>query len=217
MGIIRVKGYSRGQRQADRVELTLTFNTSDPVYEAAYNKTAEKINRMEAELAAIGFAKEKIVTQHFSVTGEYESFNDPTGNWQQRFKGYSVNQVLQLHFAFENEKLEKVMGAVALADGNPEIQLSFTITDQTAFKNELLRQAVADASAKAAVLAAAAGKELGALETISYGQEDHNFSSRTEVAPRLAAAASGVFKMPEIRPAAISCNEMVDCVWQLKD
>ena len=217
MGTIRVSGEGRGQKKADQVELTLIFNTTKADYEQAYQQATEKISRLEAELTDCGFKQEEIMTQRFSVSSDYESFNDEQGRWQQRFKGYLVNQVLQLQFTFENERLQKVIAAVDRSGGKPEVQLNYTVAESKEFQNELLRQAVADATEKAVVLAAAAGKQLGELASISYGQGKSELTSQTEVTPRLSVADNVVFSMPELHPAAIQSHVTVECVWQLQD
>ena len=77
-------------------------------------------------------------------------------------------------FESDNDRLGKVLYALANCDVKPEFRLSYTVKDPEAAKNELLGRAVADAGEKASVLTKAAGVALKEIQSIDYswGQID---------------------------------------------
>lgn len=97
----------------------------------------------------------------------------------QRFVGYKYHHLMKVAFESNNDRLGKVLYALANCPVNPEFRLSYTVKDPEAAKNVLLGKAIDDAKEKSSVLTQAAGVTLKAIQSIDYSWGQINF----EVAP----------------------------------
>ena len=96
--------------------------------------------------------------------------------------------------------------------------ISFTVKDDSQAQRKALELAVADAQGKAEVIAAAAGRELGGILTISQGSEDdYSYYNST--------AGSGMYMREDsemdgaattVRAAQIRVNAQVQISYELK-
>ncbi len=76
--------------------------------------------------------------------------------WKQRFTGCKYRHSMIIEFASDNDRLGRILYALANCPVKPEFRLSYTVSDSEAAKNELLGKAVTDAREKAYVLTKAA-------------------------------------------------------------
>ena len=167
MRTIRVTGKGRIRIRPDMTRITLTIEGTDPEYSRALEKSSKDTEEVGELLTGFGFERSDLKTLQFSVDTEYEGYQED-GIYKQRFKGYRFRHVMKAEFASDNERLGRILYALANCPVNPEFQISFTVRDREAAKNELLGKAVSDAKEKAAVLAQAAGVRLGEIRSIDY-------------------------------------------------
>ena len=123
---------------------------------------------------------------------------------------------MKVEFPSDNERLGRVLYALANADVTPELRISYTVKDREALKNTLLGAAVADAREKAAVLARAAGVELGAVQTIDYtlGDVVTDCSPMSRNVLMSKAMADGTYDL-NVEPDDISVSDSVSVVWEI--
>ena len=131
---------------------TITLEGTYDEYSETLQKSALQTDRLKDVLAAFGFEHGDLKTLSFDVDTEYEGYKDRKGTYKQRFIGYKFRYILKVEFDSDNERLGKILYALANCELKPEFRLSYTIKDPEAAKNELLGRAVADAKKKAAVL-----------------------------------------------------------------
>ena len=122
---------------------------------------------MGSKTKSFGFDRSDLKTLHFNVDTEYESYREKDV-YKQRFVGYKYSHVMKLEFDSDNERLGRILYALANCPLHPEFRLSYTIKDPETAKNELLGRAVIDAREKAAVLAKAAEICLKDIQSIDY-------------------------------------------------
>ncbi len=217
MRTIRVTGRGQLRLRPDQTRITVTLEARDRDYGETLRRAAEDTEALRALLAGQGFAKEELKTLSFETDPEYEGYQEE-GAWRQRLVGYVCRHVLKLEFPSDGARLAAVLGGLADAPMKPELQLSYTVSDPEAAKNELLARAVADAEAKAAVLAGAAGESLGDLQTIDYswGQIDLEVRPMNRMMSADACAApKAAFLGAEIVPDDVELNDTVTVVWAL--
>ena len=92
--------------------------------------------------------------------------------------GYKYHHQMKVEFDSDNERLGKILYALANCRVSPEFRLSYTVRDPEAAKNELLGKAVSDAAAKAEVLTRAAGVTLKEIQSIDYSWGKIEFETR---------------------------------------
>jgi uncharacterized protein YggE len=212
---IRVTGKGRIKIKPDMTRITLTLEGTCRDYGETLAKSAKDTGMVRELLTGIGFEPSDLKTLQFSVDTEYEGYQED-GIYKQRFKGYRFRHVLKMEFPSDNERLGRILYALANCPVNPEFQISFTVRDREAAKNELLGKAVIDAKEKAAVLAQAAGVRLGEIRSIDYSWGEIDFEvrpmNRMMMADAAPMAAKSAFDM-SIEPDDIDVSDTVTVVW----
>lgn len=214
MKTIKVTGRGRLKLRPDIIRLTLTLSGVESTYDAALGTSSNNTNRLAEAFQTVGFSREDLKTQTFSISTEYEGYEE-NGNWKQRFLGYRYLHVLQIEFDAHNALPGQALTALADCQVNAELQISYTVRDTEAAKNQLLGKAIADAGEKACVLAEAAGVTLKAIQSIDYGGGAYNFEVRPmdSLARPLAAKASYDLN---IEPEDIDVSDTVTVTWEIE-
>ena len=126
-----------------------------------------------------------------------------------------------MEFGSDNDRLGKVLYALANCLVKPEFRISYTVKDPEAAKNELLGKAVSDAKDKAAVLTEAAGVTLKDIQSIDYSWGEIDFEVRPMNRALMAdecmapmAAGTGGYDM-DIEPDDIEVSDTVTVLWEI--
>ena len=216
MRTLRVTGRGQLRIRPDRTRITLSLEGLDPEYGEALRRSAADTEQLRETLSGLGFARSELKTRSFDVDTEYEGYQE-AGAYRQRFVGYRYRHQLKLEFASDNALLGRVLYALSHSPAQPELRLSYTVSDPEAAKNELLARAVADAKAKAAVLAAAAGVSLKELQSIDYSWG----ALELEVRPmnrmlkaEACAQADGAYDV-DLEPDDVQVSDTVTLLWEL--
>lgn len=219
MGTIRVTGKGRIQIQPDTTRITLTLKGTESEYGEALRKSSQDAEQLRVLLARFGFERSDLKTLDFGVDAEYESYEEE-GACKRRFAGYSYSHVLKVEFPFDNNRLGRILYAMANSPLQPEFWLSYTVGDPEAAKNELLGAAVADAREKAAVLAQAAGVRLKDIRSIDYSWGEIDFEVRPMQKMRMedgcahpSTAANASYDL-NIAPDDIEAADTVTVIWE---
>lgn len=218
MRTIRVTGKGRVSLTPDRMLVNISLEGACPEYAAVLKECAERRETLQGLLAPLGFAPSDMKTLSLNVHEEYEGYQED-GVYRQRFTGYRYAQQLKLEFPFDNERLGKVLAALAGSGVGPQFHISFTMSDPEAARNELLARAVEDASEKARVLAKAAGTALGGIQSIDYSWGSVVFESTPVNMPMMAKRAmmeesADSFDL-DIQPDDIRMEDTITVVWEI--
>ena len=220
MRTIRVTGKGTLKLRPDTTRISISLEGLFPEYSETLRRSSEDTERIKDLLARFGFESSELKTLHFSVDTEYEGVQEQ-GVYRQRFAGYRFRHQMKLEFPSDNERLGKVLYALANCSVKPEFRLSYTVKDPEAAKNELLGRAVADAREKAAVLTRAGGLNLGAIQSIDYSWGELDFEVRPMNGPMLANRSFGAAKEAasfdlNIVPDDIQVSDTVTVVWEIE-
>ncbi|MBP3781036.1 MAG: SIMPL domain-containing protein [Selenomonas sp.] len=208
---IKIKGVGRIKRAPDTIVLSLDIEEKDACYSDAVEGAAKQLRIMQGNLATVGFKKQDLKTNDFTINPDYEDFRDENGNYTRHFLGYKVNQSLSLSFPLDMETLNKVMSVLAMCVVNPEVRIGFTISDEDGIKKELLKSATQDAIEKANILCEASNVKLGRLLSIDYSWKELCFESTEKY--EVFEAHSAEFDM---QPDDIKISDTVEFIWELK-
>ncbi len=221
MRTIRVTGKGQIKVKPDMTRITLSLEGLYPEYGETLRRSSEDTELLKDLLAGFGFERSDLKTLNFSVDTEYESYKDK-GTYKQRFVGYRFRHVMKVEFDSDNERLGRVLYALANCPVKPEFRLSYTVKDPEAAKNELLGKAVTDAQEKASVLTQAAGISLKDIQSIDYSWGQINFEVQPMnrmlmgddclAAPMMAEDAS--YDM-DIEPDDIEVSDTVTVIWEI--
>ena len=221
MRTIRVTGKGQIKVKPDTTRITLSLEGTYPEYGETLRRSSQDMERLKDLLTDFGFERSDLKTLNFSVDTEYESYKDE-GVYKQRFVGYKFHHLMKVEFESDNDRLGKVLYALANCPVRPEFRLSYTVRDPEAAKNELLGKAITDAKEKASVLTQAAGVTLKNIQNIGYSWGEINFEvqpiNRMLMADECMAApmtvGAGSYDM-DIEPDDIEVSDTVTVLWEI--
>ena len=217
MRTIRVTGKGQIKVHPDMTRIVITLEGQDMDYGKTLKRSSEDTEQLKDLLAPFGFERSDLKTLSFRVSTEYENYK-VKNDYRRRFVGYRFTHGMKLEFESDNQRLGKILYALAHCPLNPEFSLSYTVRDPEAVKNELLGKAVRDAVAKAGVLSGAAGLKLGEIQNIDYSWEKIDFEYRPMNRNRLMEPCMGdgdcSYDM-DIEPDDIEAEDTVTVVWEI--
>ncbi len=218
---IRVTGRGRIKVRPDMTRITLSLEGQYPDYGETLRRSSEDSDKIRDLLAGFGFDRSDLKTLSFGVDTEYESYQYK-GTYRQRFVGYRFRHLMKVEFDSDNDRLGKVLYALANCPVSPEFRISYTVRDPEAVKNELLGKAVKDAKGKASVLTQAAGAALKDIQSIDYSWGQIEFEVRPMSRMLKAddssvpmAAGAGCYDM-DIEPDDIEVSDTVTVIWEIE-
>ena len=218
---IRVSGKGMLRLKPDITRITITLKGCYKEYAESLKRSSEDTESLKDVLAGLGFERTDLKTLSFNIQIRTESYQTKDHEWKERFVGYEFYHMLKVDFPSDRERLGKILYALAHAKVQPELQLSYTVKDPEASKNALLAAAMADARAKASVLAGAAGAKLGGILRIDYSFAQIDFTCRPMNGNLMMAKAYGAsdecacsYDM-DIEPDDIEVSDIVTVVWTL--
>lgn len=216
MRTTRVTGKGQLSLAPDLTRITMTLEGLCTEYSETLRRSSEDTETLRELLSRFGFARSDLKTLNFSVDAEYESIQE-RGSYKQRFVGYRFRHSMKVEFDSDNQRLGKLLYALANAPVKTEFRITYTVKDPESAKNELLGRAVKDAGAKAAVLAEAAGLSLGAIQSIDYSFGELFFEvqpmNRMLMADRPLSAKESYDL--NIEPDSIQVSDTVTLVWEI--
>lgn len=204
MRTISVRGRAECSRVPDVAELVCTVRGEDTEYEKAYAALNNALAALYAAFEKEGYRKGDFKTGVFRVNRKKSYVREENVN-REVFAGYEFTNVLTLRFPCETERLNRAAHTAANS-GATDFSLHFSLKNDDDFKSELLKAACKDAKARAQVIAAACGVQLGAISEIRQDGEARSFA-----AVRAFAADNAV----NIAPEEIRASETVDVVWEI--
>lgn len=221
MRTIRVTGKGQIKVKPDTTRITISLEGTWPEYGETLRHSSQDTERLKDVLSAFGFERSDLKTLNFNVETEYESYKDK-GTYKQRLIGYRFTHMMKVEFPSDNDRLGKVLYALANCPLKPEFRLSYTVSDPEAAKNDLLGKAVTDAKEKASVLTQAAGVTLKDIQSIDYSWGEIDFEYRPmnrmlmadEYLARPMAAESPSYDM-DIEPDDIEVSDTVTVLWEI--
>ncbi|MBO4687999.1 MAG: SIMPL domain-containing protein [Clostridiales bacterium] len=215
---IRVTGKGELSMKPDTTCLTITLEGMNKDYGVTLQQSSMDTDALKDLMMAFGFERTDLKTLNFNVNTEYESYKYK-GEYKQRFAGYKYYHLMKLEFPSDNERLGKIVYALAHCDLHPEFRISYTLKDPDDFKNALLGLAVIDATKKAQVLAAASRVQLGEILTIDYSWGEMNLEvrpmDRMLMNDNICMAKGADCYEINIEPDDIEVTDTVTVVWEI--
>ena len=221
MRTIRVTGKGQIKVHPDMTRITMTLTGLYKEYGETLRRSSEDTEALKDELSGFGFERADLKTLRFDMDTEYESYKERDGTYRQRFVGYRFRHTMKVEFPSDNERLGRVLYALANCKVKPELRISYTVKDPEAAKNTLLGQAVMDAKEKAVVLTQAGGVSLRDIQNIDYSWSKIDF----EYSPMgdeiitekcLAAPLAGQAYDLDIEPDDICVSDTVTVIWEIE-
>ncbi|MDE5589011.1 MAG: SIMPL domain-containing protein [Acetatifactor sp.] len=222
MRTIRITGKGKIKVKPDMTRITMTLEGIYPEYSEALRHSSQDTDCIKEVLAVFGFERSDLKTLKFNVDTEYESYKEKNA-FKQRLVGYKFRHQMKVEFESDNDRLGRILYALAHCRIKPEFRISYTVKDQEAAKNKLLGKAVTDAKEKAAVLTQAAGVGLKEIQSIDYSWGEINFEVHPMGRAMLAEDEANSLMAPlsasydlDIEPDDIEVSDTVTVVWEIQ-
>lgn len=161
---VSVTGTGRVTLVPDRFTFQVGVQTNAPTVDDAVNENNRRLAAVIAALKQAGATDRDIQTSGFNIwpQQDYQEGRMP------RVLGYQVNNNITVRSS-KVEDAGRLLGVAIRAGVNTSTGLQFQVADPAAGRDQGLKAAYQDARAKAALLAAAAGRTLGRAIVISEG------------------------------------------------
>lgn len=163
---ITVTGLGEVFAAPDEATVTIGVTTEAPEASVAMRDNTEAMDAVLARLVGLGIAERDLQTTALSLQPRWDSRQSSVG--QPRITGFVATNMLTVRVR-DLGALGGVLDATLGEGANTLGGLSFGVSDDRALRDEARRAAVAEATAKARVLAEAAGVPLGRVEEIVEG------------------------------------------------
>lgn len=214
--IITVKGIGNVTAKPDLIIITMSLENINYSYAGAMQLASGAVDAIRKALITAGYENDSLKTTDFNINTDYESYKDVNGNWKQKFNGYKCTHNLKLEFDFNMERLSETLSAISSCGAKPEFEINFSIKDKNAVSDQLLQNAVKNATDKAVVLAAAAGLSLGAVLRIDYSWGELCLYSDTKMSEPMDCFKATPPMAMDIEPEDIKVNDTVTVVWAIE-
>lgn len=214
--MITIKGVGSIHAKPDWVVVPITSTVKHKEHDEAMRKGERALEQIRSALSHVGFDKADIKTLNFGITPEFDYVRDSKGNSKRVFTGYQCQHALKIEFPLETSRLSAVLSALGKCEAKPEFNVQFTVKDQEALKDEMLRSASADARRKASILCEASNVSLGQLISIDYSWQDVTLYSNSRMMLAEPAAADCEESCLDIEPDDIRANDTVTFIWEIQ-
>jgi len=181
--VIDVHGEGIVDAAPDRAELSLAIVTENADAGQAQAENAEKSARVIKALQQKGISESDIQTQNYQLSPRYaqppkpleaaRSVQLPVKEDAPRIVGYTVRHQIRVNVK-DLDMVGELMDLAVKNGANQISNVSFAVSDSLNYKKQALRQAVADARAKAEVLAGALGKTITGVQSAGGSWHESN-------------------------------------------
>ncbi|TDE40764.1 DUF541 domain-containing protein [Antarcticimicrobium sediminis] len=161
---ITVTGEGRVEAAPDMATITLGVTHEAKEARAAMQATSEAVAKVLDRLTGMGIASRDLQTRDLSLSPLW-SDPDPTGEKRRQITGFVASNTVSVRVR-DLADLGGVLDAVIEDGVNDFNGLRFGVQESDPLMDEARKRAVADAMARAALLAGAAGVTLGPIQSI---------------------------------------------------
>jgi uncharacterized protein YggE len=160
---ISVSGTGRAEVAPDVAVLTLGVTSDGPTAREALDKNNQSMTAVIEALKTLGFGVTDMQTSGLSLSAQYDYNVQPA-----KLTGYQAVNGVTLRVK-DIARLGEILDLVVSAGANQVNGLTFDVADKAKALNDARLKAVADAKAKAELMAGAAGVSVGRVISISEG------------------------------------------------
>lgn len=206
--LISVTGQGEVSAQPDMATVTVGARHEAGTAAEALKRTSMAVENALSVLEGAGVEARDMQTRGVSLSPRWARANNDVET-QARIVGYIASNDLVVRVR-DLDDLGRILDAVVSEGANTLGGVSFGLQDPDTVQNEARRLAVIDARNTAAILAEAAGVELGAVHAISEGG-----SAMPQSRMRMEAAMSDA-SVP-IAPGELTVSAQVSVLYRLDD
>lgn len=212
---IQVTGVGKVIARPNLIVMNFEIITKDQDYDSTLEEAAVKQEQLRSAIMQAGVDPKDLKTIDFSINTNYIHEIDRTGNSHRIFDGYISNHKLVLELYFDMKLLSEVISSITKSKATPEYTISFTMKEKHLLTEELLVDAVENATKNAYILAHAANQRLGKVLSIKYDWSDIRPFSPTRYNTMSEGQARFQAKALDIVPEDIEVTDRVTMEFEL--
>ena len=208
-GTVTAQGSGKVSAIPDVAIMSFGVSAQSKNAKAALDQVSGKADKVASALKSAGVADKDIQTQNVSVYPQYAD-QAPTSSKQPAIVGYQASLSVSAKVR-DLGSLSKVIGAASAANIDNINGPSFSISDDSTYREQAIAKAVADARVAAAAMAKAAGKSLGDVVSVTSSAANNV----TPLAFTPMSTDSAKTAVP-IQPGQLDVTSDVTVVFELK-
>lgn len=218
MRTIKVTGKGQSRVRPDTTRVKIILKGVYQKYEETLRHSAQDTAKLRDLLVQLGFKETDLKTPYFYFNTKFNEVK--VGNtFKKQFAGYQYYHEMKVEFSFDNDRLGRIMQALAASSLNPEFNINYLVSNPETVKTELLEKAVCDAAKKAEVLSSAAKVRLREIQSIDCSWEELNFEISPINSGCLAESRDGSncggYDLG-IEPDDIELHNTVTVIWEIE-
>ena len=206
---ISVSGEGVVEAQPDRATISVGVVTREKNPSAVQAANARAASNVINSIVALGVERKNISTGNYNFSPRYRH----TDNGKQILDGYEATNSVTVIIDDLN-LVSKVIDAALSHGANRVNSLNFGLRNKTAHQDEALRLAVLDARRKAEVAAAALGKSIVSVRSVSINHSSVNAPRNYKMASAMAEDSVAGVETP-IESGTLTCSANVHVEFEI--
>ena len=175
MGTIKVLGQGEVKFSPDLTRVSVEIEARHKTHQAAFDAGVKNTNHIKDILAEHGLDRELAKSTRFDVSKHEVNKKIEKGQWEWVVIGYDIKQSFVIELEMGCPQLTALISQIGREISGVEVELGFAVKDVESAKLKVIEAAVKDAQRKAEVMAAALGKKLGDVSSVTYGDSDDDY------------------------------------------
>ena len=213
--IIKVVGTGSIHVVPDVTRLEIRIDRVLKNYDEAYACAKENSSWMAKILEYNNLSGKLAKTIRMDISEHNESIYKGGNYVGSKKDGYNLDQRIKVDLGMDNVMVNNIVKGVGKFIQGAQINIGYTQKDPRPTQLKMLERAVTDARDKAQIMAKAAGRELGEVKEIEYGEmEVHIYSQARDICCEEASHCTP--ESLDITPDDLAVSDNVNVVWGLK-
>ena len=206
---ISVSGEGTVEAQPDRATISVGVVTQEKNPSAVQAANAKAASSVINSIVALGIERRNISTGNYSFNPVYRH----TDNGKRILEGYEATNSVTI-IVDDLSLVGKIIDAALSHGANRVNSLNFGLRDKAAYQDQALRLAVLDAKRKAEVAAAALGKSIVGVRSVSINSSHIAAPRNYKMAAAMAEDAADGYDTP-IESGTLTCSANVHVEFEI--
>ena len=207
--IISVSGEGTVEAKPDRATISVGVVTREKNPSAVQAANAKAATAVINSIVALGVERRNISTGNYSFNPTYRH----TENGKRILDGYEATNSVTI-VVDDLNIVGKIIDAALNHGANRVNSLIFGLRDKAAYQDQALRLAVLDAKRKAEVVAAALGKSIVGVRSVSINSSHVSAPRNYKIASAMAEDSAAEFETP-IESGTLTCSANVHVEFEI--
>ena len=208
--IISVSGEGIVEATPDRATISVGVITREKNPSEVQSSNARAANSVINSIVALGIERKNISTGNYSFSPVYRNLD----NGKRVLEGYEASNSVTI-IVDDLNLVGKIIDAALNNGANRVDSLNFGLRNKNAYQDEALRLAVLDAKRKAEIAAAALGKSIVSVRSVSINSNSVSAPRNYKMARSMAMTEDAVEYETPIESGTLQCSANVHVEFEI--